>query len=438
MQRLPLHPRMARLVVEGQRRGAGRAACTLAALLGERDLRARGDDRAEGSATGPSDVLALLELFEEAEAAGFDRDRLRNMGLDAGAARSVDRAQKQIARALAGLSVGDAHAASEEQALLVSILAGYPDRVARRRTVAAVHARSSAGNLALAGGGTAELARSSVVRTAPFIVAVDAEERRGAPSIVRVASAIEPEWLIDLFPDAVRDELEVRFDAATERVEASARLVYEGLVLDESAATGAASTAIEAALADAALARGAATFVEGDALGTLVARSVVAARLDPKVRALTDDDVREAVRAACAGKRSFAQLRGGSIVTALEERLGGAGLARLRELTPERVRLARGREARVTYGAGHDPFAASRLQDFFGMREGPRIGAGRVPLVVHLLAPNQRAVQITSDLAGFWERHYPAVRKELSRKYPRHAWPEDPHAPPVEGRSKGR
>jgi ATP-dependent helicase HrpB len=81
----------------------------------------------------------------------------------------------------------------------------------------------------------------------------------------------------------------------------------------------------------------------------------------------------------------------------------------------------------VQYGdASRPPWIESRLQDFFGMRDGPRLAGGRVPLVLHLLAPNQRAVQVTSDLSGFWERHYPALRRELMRRYPRHAWPEDP------------
>jgi ATP-dependent helicase HrpB len=90
------------------------------------------------------------------------------------------------------------------------------------------------------------------------------------------------------------------------------------------------------------------------------------------------------------------------------------------------VTLARGRQVRVNYEPGKPPWIASRLQDFFGMREGPRVAGGRVALVLYLLAPNQRPVQVTSDLAGFWERHYPAVRRELGRRYPRHAWPEEP------------
>jgi ATP-dependent helicase HrpB len=82
----------------------------------------------------------------------------------------------------------------------------------------------------------------------------------------------------------------------------------------------------------------------------------------------------------------------------------------------------------VHYQTGQPPSVASRLQDFFGMRETPAVARGAVPLVLLLLAPNQRPVQTTSDLAGFWQRLYPQVRKELARRYPKHAWPQDPLA----------
>jgi ATP-dependent helicase HrpB len=100
---------------------------------------------------------------------------------------------------------------------------------------------------------------------------------------------------------------------------------------------------------------------------------------------------------------------------------------------PEQVALASGRRLRVEYAPGQPPAVRSRLQDFFGSARGPAICGGRVPLVLHLLAPNGRAQQVTTDLEGFWTRHYPAVRKELMRRYPRHSWPEDGRtaAPPV-------
>ncbi|NDD91245.1 ATP-dependent helicase HrpB, partial [bacterium] len=99
---------------------------------------------------------------------------------------------------------------------------------------------------------------------------------------------------------------------------------------------------------------------------------------------------------------------------------------RLDEWAPTHVLLAGGRRARVQYRLGHAPWVESRLQDFFGMKQGPRVLAGRLPLTLHLLAPNQRAVQVTQDLAGFWERVYPELRNQLMRRYPRHSWPERP------------
>ncbi|HLK19261.1 MAG TPA: ATP-dependent helicase C-terminal domain-containing protein, partial [Bryobacteraceae bacterium] len=102
----------------------------------------------------------------------------------------------------------------------------------------------------------------------------------------------------------------------------------------------------------------------------------------------------------------------------------------LNEIAPNAIRLPSGRQSRIHYEHGKPPWVASRLQDFFGMRETPRIANGKVALVVHLLAPNQRPVQTTSDLAGFWERLYPQVRRELGRRYPKHAWPENPFSKP--------
>jgi ATP-dependent helicase HrpB len=120
------------------------------------------------------------------------------------------------------------------------------------------------------------------------------------------------------------------------------------------------------------------------------------------------------------------------VEAALLARLAPGARPALERLAPQRVTLPGGRGVKVHYEAGDTPpWIESRLQDFFGMADGPRLAAGRVPLVLHLLAPNARAQQVTTDLAGFWERHYPAIRRELSRRYPRHAWPEDPlHATP--------
>jgi HrpA-like RNA helicase len=118
----------------------------------------------------------------------------------------------------------------------------------------------------------------------------------------------------------------------------------------------------------------------------------------------------------------------GGFLRALEAQLPPHAARLVEELAPSHIRLPGRRNAPVHYRAGQAPWVASRLQDFFGMRETPRVASGKVPLVVHLLAPSQRPVQTTTDLEGFWKRLYPQLRRELGRRYPRHAWPEDPLA----------
>ena len=136
-------------------------------------------------------------------------------------------------------------------------------------------------------------------------------------------------------------------------------------------------------------------------------------------------DLTQILRELCAGLRSFAELRKAAenLVPLVEQSVGPR---RLRELAPSSIVLQKGRQTRVHYESGKTPWIASRLQDFFGMHHTPRIGPRQTAVVIRLLAPNQQPVQTTTDLAGFWERLYPQVRRVLMRRYPKHAWPERP------------
>ncbi|HYD43311.1 MAG TPA: ATP-dependent helicase C-terminal domain-containing protein [Anaeromyxobacter sp.] len=454
---LPLHPRLARLVVEAAARGAAAEGALLAAILGERDLRER---RAwEGAAlppTGPSDLLELAHVFEEASRARFDPDRLRRMGVAPGAAQAVERSRRQLAGLARGLPRGPP-AADPETALLLATLAAYPDRVARRRA-------PGSDEIVLVGGGSARLDPASVVREAPLLVALDAEERRAlrqaqgerstssgpgrgggagarGPEVrVRLASLVTQEMLLDLFPAALRYDEAVVWNAQAERVDATERLLYEDLVLEEGRAAKPDPDRLAARLAEEALARGARAFAEEGALDALLARLAFAAQHAPEagIPAPTEADLAAALADAARDRRSFAELREADLPALLLARLEPKARAALERLAPERITLPGGRSARVRYEPGKPPWLESRLQDFFGMAQGPTLAGGRVPVVLHLLAPNGRAQQVTTDLAGFWDRHYPALRRELSRRYPRHSWPEDPRtaAPPV-ARRKG-
>jgi ATP-dependent helicase HrpB len=403
MLRLPLHPRLARVVIEGVARGVAVDVVTAAALLGERDIRLATRTRpgqhihASDLPTDRSDVLAMMDALHH----GGDVDRA--------AARRVELARKQLTRAVQGKQ--RVHERAAEDALLASILAGYTDRVARRL---------SGRSLALAGG-KAELAETSVVRDAPLMVIVDVTEGRTGV-VARVVSEVTPEQLVEIAPASLEEETRDEWNPATERAERVARTKFEGLVIEEtrSIASGESASAL---LFEAAKARGG--FVADSDLDSLRERAAFAHRVDAAVSLLDEEAVARALRASCEGLASFAELREARVADLVAASIDRAALDRL---APVRVTLPSGRVARVAYEPGKDPYVASRLQDFFGLRDTPRIGGGRVALVLHLLAPNQRAVQVTSDLSGFWERHYPKIRRELMRKYPRHAWPENPVA----------
>ncbi len=300
--------------------------------------------------------------------------------------------------------------------------------------------------LALAGGGSGELAESSVVRDAEWLVALDAEEASARPIgttagprgagrvaarggvVVRLASAIEPEWLLDLFPDDVVESHEETWDARAERVRIREAMTWDGLVLHASERAEGAAPAGSRVLFEAALAAGPGAFAPRQSFDRWLARARFAATVDGSLPAPDDDAIRAALLQLCEGRSSFAELRDAGLLDTLRH-APGMRAGEVDRLAPERVTLGGGRAVTVQYEPGRPPSIASRLQDFFGMSDGPRVGAGRVPLVLELLAPNQRAVQVTTDLAGFWQRHYPAIRKELMRKYPRHSWPEDPTVP---------
>jgi ATP-dependent helicase HrpB len=146
-------------------------------------------------------------------------------------------------------------------------------------------------------------------------------------------------------------------------------------------------------------------------------------------------DLRTIVAEACVGKHSLKELAGTSLVELVSRRLTSRQRALLEHEAPERIELG-GRKVKVHYAEGSEPWIEARVQDFFGLHSAPAICRGRQRLLLHLLAPNGRAVQVTQDLEGFWTNHYPAIRRELMRRYPKHRWP-DPAAL-VQTRQRGR
>lgn len=236
--------------------------------------------------------------------------------------------------------------------------------------------------------------------------------------LIRMTARIEPEWLLDHFPDRMEESSRVIWNRDTERVEKVNALLYDKLVIQESRGTATEEEAAEL-LAQKAFEAGIEHFVEREALEGFLARMAFAGLEPPNLL--------DVLRDLCWGLQSFSDLKNASrnFIPLLEEK---SNMRLLNEIAPLSVRLRNGRQTKVHYRGGQPPWISSRLQDFFGMQDTPRIGSNKTPLVVHLLAPNHRAVQTTSDLAGFWKNLYPQIRRELMRRYPKHEWPENPQA----------
>ncbi|MCC6293372.1 MAG: ATP-dependent helicase HrpB [Bryobacterales bacterium] len=364
MARLPLHPRLSAMCIEAGRRGASELACEAAALLsaGEYGRESRGG-------------MDLLDALHREPS--FTARRIRD----------------QVARI-----VKPRRGARDEAGLLHAVLRGYADRLRRLRD----------GSLA---------------------VALDIEERkdRGEP-LLRLYARVEPEWLIDLWPERVEERDTVEWHRTGERVERVSALVFDGLVLEETRGRAVDPARAAALLAAKALETGLHRFAGQEELAAYHLRRAFAAG-SCGVPPLDEEVVRETLESLCQGLTSFSELavacRDGAFCKALDARLDAGARRRFEELAPARLRLPSGRTAAVRYEPGKPPVVAARLQEFFGMKESPRIG-GATPLLIELLAPNMRPVQTTTDLAGFWARLYPQLRRELGRRYPKHSWPEDP------------
>lgn len=447
LSQLPLHPRLGRLALSAQALGIGYDGVVAAAILSERDLRRaksglfsdNGPQRQVEA--GDSDLEQLVDLFFAAQRQGFDRAALGRLEVDPDLARSIDRQAKRLAASL-GVSLHDQRRlspAERDRAIRRALLDAFPDRVAKRRDRGPDAKTQIAGDVVLCGGGSATLSTQSVVLHAPWVVVVDVEEReRGQSgpmrSLARVVSAIDPAWLLDVPGHALSERTEILWNAKTERVEQVERLQYEQLVLDESRRPASGEPAAQC-LFEHARPKGSRLFSDEAAWLALCHRLRLASAAPSG--GLTLPPFEDILRLLCLGKNSLKDLMDESLVEGLWRVLLGqpqhADAAKtlrgqLARLLPEQVMLARGRRVSVHYEADKPPWIESRLQDFFGMAEGPWVLSGSLPVVLHLLAPNRRPVQVTTDLAGFWSRHYPGIRRELCRKYPRHAWPEDPVA----------
>ena len=421
MSRVPAHPRVSRMLMEASARGVLEAASWLGAALTEGRLE---DGPVQESWSGYSRDHSLRKsqqlLIRSAE--GWAK-RTQRPGVPVPTARG-----------------SEAHA----EALARSILAGFPDRVAQKRKLASSVTRGRAEDveLLLSSGGSALVAETQMTAGEEFLVLLDLQEQqtqnqKKASLRVRSWVAIQADWLLDIQPVGMIEKEECTWDAVRNRVQSSSRWMYGELVLSESALNGGDPQEVHRLL-----------IKHGLGVNPEIASPVDwVAALTLRVGSSDEGEIESAFARAQLYQDYFKSeprslwsqlspiLEGKSSLTELKEIdwpkeilqcLLGDAAHHLGELLPTQLVLPSGRKAKIHYRLAQAPWVQSRLQDFFGMKKGPVLLQGRLPLLIHLLAPNYRPVQVTSDLESFWKNHYPQLRPALSRRYPRHSWPENP------------
>jgi ATP-dependent helicase HrpB len=409
MAALPLHPRLAHMMLGAVPLGLGALACDLAALVGERDVL-----RHDGGARD-ADVRLRVEALRERGGAGapaVDRDLLRHA-----------RASAAHYRRLLRLPPDETTAAADVERCGVALALAYPDRVAQRRP-------GTDGRYLLRNGRGARFAEPQPLAAAPYLVAAELDGQQRESRIFLAAPLDEAE-LLQLVGDQVEVRDEVAWDAEAGVVRALRQVRLGAIVLREGTLHDPDPDAVAAALLEGVAAAGVAGLPWPERAQRLRARVAFLARLDPGAW----PDLSDARLAATLGEWLAPHLRGlrrrddvrrVDLARVLEGMLTWEQRAALDEQAPTHLVVPTGSRIAVDYGDPEAPALAVRLQELFGLADTPRVGGGRVPVTLHLLSPAHRPVQVTRDLAGFWRSSYFDVRREMKGRYPKHHWPDDP------------
>jgi ATP-dependent helicase HrpB len=408
MAELPVHPRVGRLLLAGEKSRVSERAALAAALLTEKDPFSRAS---RVIAPTRSDLLDRIEAIENFESTNQSQSKLGSLHI--GSARFLLQARNQL------LKLIESHYEPnrEEDAFLKCLLAAYPDRVVKRRPD-----RSRRGKMV--GGRGVELASYSGVDSEWFL-ALDVEAG-GTESIIRLASEVEREWLPT---QSIRSETVIEFDESNERLEAIKRIWFEDLIIEEKPAGPLRPDQLQEGLFTAARSNLSRVLPEEESnfqrwlVRVNCLRGWMPALNLPEY---SQEVLQEMLTWLVPGCRSFADIRKGDWLGIAKGRLSRDQLKAIENEAPETIEVPSGSHIKLQYQLGQAPILAVRIQELFGLETTPTVAAGSVPVLLHLLAPNYRPQQVTTDLASFWMNTYPTVKKELRGRYPKHSWPDDP------------
>ncbi|MEY2716208.1 MAG: hypothetical protein RIT24_2551, partial [Planctomycetota bacterium] len=413
MARVPAHPRLARALVEGARLGCARRVARIAAALSDRDpaedipaqallsLLEKDDPR--------SDALVREKLIAAAEARALPReaDRL--------AIREAVLVAEQLGRSLKDTGTDDSNAALD-----ASLVAGFTDRIAFKLERERPHC-------ALAGRRKVELAKESLVHEPGFIVAL--EVRESGPDHDRlvsipVAHPVPREIVERVLPQAFSRRNAAGWNKESRAVETAEEELFLDAVVARKARPAKPSPEVERELV--ARIKSGEVKLEGwdEHCEPWIARTRCVAEWFPERNLITysDEDLDIIRTELCSGCVRAREVEAKPAIDAVRSALSWDDIQFVEKMAPAAIAMPRGFKMKIEYTPGAPPRGRAKIQDFYGLDETPKVAGGRVPLVVEILGPNYRPLQVTQDLANFWRVLYPEMRNELKRRYPRHEW----------------
>ena len=426
MLAFPVHPRYARMLIASERYGCVRQIALIAALTQGRDLLIRRVDKATEERRADlihgevqSDFFLLMRAWQYADQSGYSVDACRQLGIHAQSARQVRPLYEQFVRLAkgAGLPVEDRQA--DDESVQKCILTGFADHLARRLDGGTlrcqlVHQRR----------GT--LSRESSVREANLLVAAEVAEIEGrdVEVVLSLITVVKPDWLREIFPEGFHEQTVAVWDEPTRRAYGETQRLFRDLVLESKRSEKPPLEQAANLLATRVLKGELVLKNWDDAVEQWLLRVSCLAAWCPELELpiITAEDRQHMIAQICHGAVSYKEIKEREVWPVVKDWLNPTQCALVDKHAPERVELPNGRRSKITYAGETPPYFGATIQNLYGLKESPRIAKGRVPLTVHILAPSQRPVQVTQDLSGFWRDHYPRIKQELSRKYPRHEW----------------
>jgi ATP-dependent helicase HrpB len=428
MLRFPMHPRYARMFLAAQDYGCVRSVALMAALTQGRNFLLRNVDKRTAEAREElfgeeheSDFFLLMRAWRYADKANYNGDACRRLGIHVQGARQVGPLFEQFLEIAAAEKLDVAEKRIDGVAVRKCVLVGFSDHLARRLDKGTlrcelVHKRKGV------------LARESCIDQAPLLVAAEIteiESRGEVNTLLNLCTAIEEPWLKELFPEDFADAGGVTYDVTARRVMARKERRFRDLVLESKQTAEEPPEGEAAAILAREVMAGNIMLTEwNEAVEQWIVRVNCLAKWWPEleVNPITDADRATLIEQICYGSHGARELKDKPVMPVLRDWLLAEQLAVLDDYLPERLIMANGRKARLTYVKDGPPVLSARIQELYGVNSTFTLGHGRVPVKFEVLAPNQRPIQVTDDLSNFWREQYPKIKTELSRRYPRHEW----------------